>query len=99
VDIFAVGVLSYELLTGSTAFSFACKSSRRLYMAILEKEPHFNEEVFQYCSEDCIDFIKCCLIKDPDQRPSVHELLMHPWLNQIDYSTAPEESFLVDYRG
>ena len=58
VDIFAVGVLTYEVLTGSTAFSFACKSSRRLYMAILGKEPQYKEEVFQYCTEDCIDFIK-----------------------------------------
>ena len=38
-DIFAIGVLAYEVLTGSTAFNFACKSSRRLYMAILGKEP------------------------------------------------------------
>ena len=38
-DIFAIGVLAYEVLTASTAFSFACKSSLRLYSAILRKEP------------------------------------------------------------
>ena len=38
-DIFAVGVLTYEILTGHTAFSFACKSSLRLYNAILQKDP------------------------------------------------------------
>ena len=65
-DIFAVGVLCYEVLTGSTAFSFSCKSSLRLYSAILRKEPQFKEEVFQYCTEDCIDFIKQCLIKEQD---------------------------------
>lgn len=65
-DIFAVGVLAYEVLTGYTAFGFACKSSLRLYNAILYKEPQFKEEVFQYCTEDCIDFIKQCLIKDQD---------------------------------
>ena len=74
-DIFAVGVLTYEILTGHTAFSFACKSSLRLYNAILQKEPQFKEEVFQYCTEDCIDFIKQCLIKDKDSRPSTDELL------------------------
>ena len=57
-DIFALGVLTYEVLTGSTAFSFACKTSLRLYSAILRKEPQFKEEVFQYCTEDCIDFIR-----------------------------------------
>ena len=45
-DIFAIGVLAYEVLTGTTAFSFACKSSLRLYSAILRKEPQFKEEVF-----------------------------------------------------
>ena len=65
-DIFAVGVLSYEVLTSHTAFSFACKSSLRLYNAILHKEPQFKEEVFQYCTEDCINFIKLCLTKDQD---------------------------------
>jgi len=76
--------LSYEVLTGYTAFSFACKSSLRLYNAILHKEPQFKEEVFQYCTEECIDFIKQCLIKDQDLRPSVEDLLHHPWLNQFD---------------
>ena len=94
VDIFAVGVLTYEVLTGSTAFSFACKSSRRPYMAILGKEPQFKEEVFQYCTEDCIDFIKQCLIKDADMRPSVHDLLRHPWLNLYNESQIPSSSFI-----
>ena len=56
-------------------------------MAILGKEPQYKEEVFQYCTEDCIDFIKQCLTKDPDQRPSVDELLRHPWLAQYDHSS------------
>lgn len=38
-DIFAVGVLTYEVLTGYTAFHFACNSNRDLYNAILFKEP------------------------------------------------------------
>ena len=79
-DIFAVGVLTYEILTGHTAFSFACKSPIRLYNAILRKEPQFKEVVFQYCTEDCIDFIKLCLTKDMEARPSTDELLKHPWL-------------------
>ena len=38
--------------------------------------------MFQYATEDCVDFIRQCLIKDQDLRPSVDELLEHPWLNQ-----------------
>ena len=71
-DIFAIGVLAYEVLTSHTAFSFACKTSVRLYNAILSKEPQFKEEVFQYCSEDCINFIKWCLTKEADARPDIN---------------------------
>ena len=49
-DIFAVGVLAYELLTGHTAFHFACKSSVRLYNAILNKEPLFDEDIWKKVS-------------------------------------------------
>ena len=56
-DVFAVGILIYELLTGHTAFYFACKSSLRLYTAIMTKEPLFKEEVWRNVSRDCIDFI------------------------------------------
>ena len=83
-DIFAVGVLAYELLTGNTAFSFACKSSLRLYSAILRKPPQFKEEAFRTCTEDCIDFIKLCLIKEQENRPDVHEMLSHSWLVQFE---------------
>lgn len=31
-------------------------------------------------SEDFKDFIACCLVKDPDQRHSVHQLLEHRWI-------------------
>jgi len=34
-DVFALGTLAYEVLTGSTAFHFASKSQMALYSAIL----------------------------------------------------------------
>ena len=84
-DVFAVGILAYEVLTGSTAFSFACKSRMSLYSAILHQEPQFKERIFRKCSTDCIDFIKQCLLKKADKRPSVTDLLQHNWLNQERY--------------
>jgi len=70
-DVFAIGILAYEVLTGSTAFGFACKTRMALYSAILHQEPQFKERVFRHCSSECIDFIKQCLIKRQDLRPSV----------------------------
>ena len=66
-------------------------------MAILGKEPQFKEEVFQYCSEECIDFIKQCLIKDAEMRPSIQDLLRHPWLNQYDNMVQSVDSFTDQY--
>ncbi len=84
------------MLTGNTAFNFACKSSLRLYSAILRKEPQFKEEIFQFSSHECIDFIKQCRCKDQEQRPSVHEMLRHPWLNQVEDESLLRESSFVD---
>ena len=74
-DVFSVGVLAYEVLTGSTAFGFASKTCMSLYSAILHQEPQFKERAFRKCSPDCIDFIKQCLQKKADLRPSVSDLL------------------------
>lgn len=70
-------------MTGRTAFHFACKSSLRLYNAILNKEPLFNEDIWKRCSSDCIDFIQKCLTKDQTVRPNVNELFKHPWFAQL----------------
>jgi serine/threonine protein kinase len=31
-------------------------------------------------SAEMVDFVNVCLIKDPSQRSTVRELLVHPWL-------------------
>lgn len=77
-----MGVFTYELITGHTAFYFACKSSLRLYNAILNKEPLFNEDVWRTVSSECKDFIKLCLTKDQNDRPSVNELMKHPFVSK-----------------
>jgi serine/threonine protein kinase len=37
-------------------------------------------------SHNMRDFVKVCLTKDPRQRPTVDELLSHPFMSKMDYA-------------
>ncbi|KAK9807561.1 hypothetical protein WJX72_002550 [[Myrmecia] bisecta] len=75
VDIWAVGVLAYELLTGKGPFEVESKelSCMLILYGEIEKFP-------AKMSPRAVDFIKSALIKDPVDRPSAAELRGHPWL-------------------
>ncbi|MEA2162398.1 MAG: eukaryotic-like serine/threonine-protein kinase [Thermoanaerobaculia bacterium] len=60
-DIFALGLVLYEMATGKPAFSGASKAS--LIAAILEHEPPHIES-----SAPLDRLIRACLAKDPDER-------------------------------
>lgn len=75
LDIWAIGVLTYECLVGKSPFA-----------ASKEKEIMHNIVHAQYDhnaihSSEARDFIRCCLQVDPEQRWSAKQLLSHPMLN------------------
>uniref|UniRef100_A0A8C5DTK2 non-specific serine/threonine protein kinase n=1 Tax=Gouania willdenowi TaxID=441366 RepID=A0A8C5DTK2_GOUWI len=39
-----------------------------------------DNEVLEYVSMECNDFLSQCLALDPNQRPTLEDLLLHPWL-------------------
>jgi len=45
-----------------------------------------------------MDFIKQCLVKDQELRPSVHDMLRHPWLNQVEDENLLAASSFIDNR-
>ena len=50
---------------------------------ILQKEPSFDNQGLKNVSEDCIDFVKKLLTKNPEKRPSAFEAYNHPWIKKF----------------
>jgi serine/threonine-protein kinase len=86
-DIFAVGVVAYELVTGNRPFESATLSN--VLYKILNEDPEYPSEVDGRCTDELRDVIRRCLAKEPDERfQGVADLL--PELRRIALASAPE---------
>lgn len=83
VDIWACGVLAFELLTGRPPFEVPGKSAT--CTLILTRELPLGHGWPSHLSPECISFIKQALCKVPAHRPSARELLQHPWIQKYSH--------------
>lgn len=74
VDVWSVGVLAYEFLTGSPPFE--AEGQQETCRRIREMEFTFPD----YISEEAKDLISRILVRDPKARLSLDEVLQHPWI-------------------
>ena len=77
VDVWATGVITFALLTGTAPFPG--QNKQQIYNSVLNKQPNYQK--LANASTEAKDFIKLCLQKDASQRPSFDELLQDPWFN------------------
>lgn len=77
IDIWAVGILSYELLTGSAPFTG--QNEKDTYSNITNLDLQCNE-IYENVSAEAKDFITKILVSVPSKRMSLQEMLKHPWL-------------------
>lgn len=77
VDVWCSGILAYELLVGGPPFEADTKDAT--YTRILKTEPFIPASL----SPGAQDFIRSALQKNPALRPTIDELLNHPWLKTV----------------
>lgn len=76
----AVGVLTYELLMGSAPFTG--QSDRDTYRNITNLDLQAANDLYhQKVSATAKDFIARILVCDPKHRVSLADMLSHPWLS------------------
>jgi len=97
-DMWAVGCITYEMLSGWMAFEF--ESDIEFVQKVTKMDWTFDlgdENPFDEISQNGKNFISELLLKHPDQRMSASDALAHPWItgkNEIKEENEPKTEVL-----
>ena len=99
-DIWSIGALTYLMLCGEHPFKG--KSNKEIFNKILQEQVKIDLNKWKGSSEDAISFVRMCLNKDPEKRPSALKALKHNWftnlLNRVHSSLFINEEILLNLK-
>lgn len=78
-DVWSVGCTVAEMLTGSPPWPTRANAPSTIMMIATATDGP-TEIPEKEATPGCLDFMKKCFVRDPEKRPTVEELLHHPWI-------------------
>ena len=80
-DLWSIGALCYIMLSGQPPFKGS--SNNEIFNKILRDEVDCSGSKWQSISKEAHDFVKLCLNKNGEKRPSAVDALEQPWFKSL----------------